>query len=313
MRLARVSGAEPETARRGAMDDLHDIQDELFRWLAPARRTAVVDVGANPIAGQPPYRSLLERGLCTVTGFEPQAEALAKLHARAGPFETYLQDALGDGREQTLRICAADGMTGLLRPDPRALALFAPFDEFGRVVEERKVATRRLDDVGEIVALDFLKLDVQGFELAVIEGGRARLARAVAVQTEVSFVPLYEGQPPLGELDLELREQGFLPHAFADVKRWIVAPLRLGDDPRRPLNQLLEADLVYVRDFRRLDLLVDEQLKHLALIAHHCYGSFDLALLCLLELERRGALAAVRGRYLPMVRAAAPAAGIEIR
>ena len=35
----------------------------------------------------------------------------------------------------------------------------------------------------------------------------------------------------------------------------------------------------------------DEQLKHLALIAHHCYGSFDLAIHCLYRLVQRGAVA----------------------
>jgi hypothetical protein len=47
---------------------------------------------------------------------------------------------------------------------------------------------------------------------------------------------------------------------------------------RTSLNQLLEADLVYVRDFRQFECMTTEQWKHLALIAHHCYGSFDLAL-----------------------------------
>jgi FkbM family methyltransferase len=284
-----------------------EIEDELFRWLSPQRRTAVVDVGANPIAGQPPYRPLLAARLCAVVGFEPQADALAKLRARAGPLETYLPDALGDGGRHTLYDCAAAGMTGLLAPDPASLALFRPFDEFGKVVGEHALETRRLDDVAAVTELDYLKLDVQGFELAILEGARARLARAVAVQTEVSFVPLYRGQPALGAIDLELRAQGFVPHAFADVKRWILAPMCVGGDLRRPLNQLLEADLVYVRDFRRLDLFSPEQLKHLALIAHHCYGSFDLALLCLGELERRGALVDVRPRYLRIAQAASAA------
>ena len=43
------------------------------------------------------------------------------------------------------------------------------------------------------------------------------------------------------------------------------------------MNQLLEADVVYVRDFTFPDKMSSEQLKHLALIAHHCYGSYDLA------------------------------------
>jgi hypothetical protein len=42
------------------------------------------------------------------------------------------------------------------------------------------------------------------------------------------------------------------------------APLQLGGDPTRPLNQLLEADLVYVRDVVHPDGISSDQLKHLA-------------------------------------------------
>ena len=78
--------------------------------------------------------------------------------------------------------------------------------------------------------------------------------------------------------------------------------LIVNDNPRQPLNQLLEADLVYVRDFRDPARLTEEQLKHLALIAHHCYGSFDLALYCLLALEGRGSLpVGVQDRYLSLL------------
>jgi len=161
------------------------------------------------------------------------------------------------------------------------------------------VQTRRLDDVTEIRHLDFLKVDVQGAELAVFRGGHGKLARAVAIQTEVSFVTLYENQPALGEVDVELRAQGFVPHTTAAVKLWPIAPYVAGGNPRQALNQLLEADLVYVRDFSRPERLDDEQLKHLALIAHHCYQSYDLALRCVVHLEERGAVTkGSRERYL---------------
>lgn len=102
---------------------------------------------------------------------------------------------------------------------------------------------------------------------------------------------LYKGQPTLGDIDIELRSQGFIPHCFAAIKKWPIAPCVVNNDPRQALNQLLEADLVYVRDFSRPEAMSNEQLKHLALIAHHCYGSFDLALRCVLLLEQRGVLA----------------------
>lgn len=271
----------------------------LWDILQPARRTRVVDIGANPIDGDPPYKPMLQAGLCTVTGFEPQGEALVELQRRQGPLETYLPHAVGDGGTHTLHICRASGMSGLFAPDAAALELFAALKPLGEVVRTEPVATRRLDAIDEIDEIDFLKVDIQGGELAVFRHGRAKLARAVAIQTEVSFVTLYQGQPALGEVDAELRAQGFIPHCFAAVKQWPIAPLVVGGDERRPLNQLLEADLVYVRDFSRPDGLDAEQLGQLALVAHHCYGSYDLAVRCLYLLERRGLLpAGGRAAYL---------------
>lgn len=106
----------------------------------------------------------------------------------------------------------------------------------------------------------------------------------------MSFITLYKDQPTLGDIDLELRRQGFVPHCFAQIKKWLIAPCVINGNPRLALNQLLEADIVYVRDFSQPQSMSDEQLKHLALIAHHCYGSFDLALRCVMLLEQRKAL-----------------------
>ena len=52
--------------------------------LKPRRLTEVVDIGANPIDEEPPYKTMLADGACRVTGFEPQAEALAALAGTPG-------------------------------------------------------------------------------------------------------------------------------------------------------------------------------------------------------------------------------------
>jgi FkbM family methyltransferase len=266
------------------------------------RLTAVVDIGANPIDGDPPYKDFLDAGLCTVTGFEPQPEALERLLAAAGSRETYLPYAVGDGGEHTLRLTEASGMTSLLEPDPSRLALFNGFSGWGAVKGRVQVSTTRLDDVHEIEHLDLLKIDIQGGELMVFRGGSARLDAAVAVHTEVSFVPLYEEQPTFGDIDLELRGRGFVPHMLFAVKRWPIAPVIYGGDFRAGNNQLLEADVVYVRDFGRPDLMSDEQLTHLALIADGVYGSSDLAHLCLATLADRDRVdAAAPAEYLAAV------------
>lgn len=283
--------------------------DPLADLLAPERPIAVVDVGANPIDGRPPYLPLLERRLCTLVGFEPQAKALAKLAARKTDLETYLPYVLGDGGPATLHVCAAPGMTSLLEPDPDRLRSFRGFAEWGRVVERIPVLSYRLDDLAEIQALDYLKIDVQGAELSVIRSGRQKLAAAVAIQIEVSFLPLYRGQPAFGLIDGALRGLGLVPHMFVNLNKRMLLPLLVEADPYAAMNQLLEGDLLYVRDFCGPAPMSAEQYKHLALIAHHVYRSYDLAALCVQRLIEAGALPASASagyyRLIPMAKAAA--------
>jgi len=75
--------------------------DELLnQLLEPDRLTAVVDIGANPIDGDPPYHEMLRKGLCTVTGFEPQPDALASLLQRKGPLGGWCSTGVyGGGRD----------------------------------------------------------------------------------------------------------------------------------------------------------------------------------------------------------------------
>src|SRR5262245_13010902 len=109
--------------------------DTLLSLLRPQRSTAVVDVGANPIDGDTPYKWMLGRRLCTVTGFEPQPDGLAALNARKGDLETYLPYVIGDGSPATLHIAAVPGMTSLFPPNMAVLKWFNGFAEWAAVKE----------------------------------------------------------------------------------------------------------------------------------------------------------------------------------
>ncbi len=294
-----IQGAITEIGPGPGNDGLSDL-------LHPARLTEVVDIGANPIDGDPPYKQMMLLKLCRITGFDPHPAAIAQLAERKSPQETYLPYAVGDGAAHALNICRGMGFASLLQPDAKTLTHFPNFTELGRVIERIPQKTRRLDDVTEIAAIDLLKIDIQGGELAVFQHGRRKLAKAVAIQTEVSFVPLYEKQPVFGEIDLELRSLGFVPHTFAAINRKMIAPM-LGPDPAAAINQLVEADVVYVRNFVDAEAMDSEQLKHLALIAHHCYGSFDLALNCIHHLTTRGAISPDgKNRYVGLLQTQRP-------
>src|SRR3954463_420458 len=110
----------------------------------------VIDIGANPIDHVPVYKPLLERGRANVVGFEPNAEALARLNAVKSERERYFPHVIGDGRARDFYFCQAPGMSSLLKPNERLLSYFNGLPEWGEVVRTERVQTRRLDDVGEI-------------------------------------------------------------------------------------------------------------------------------------------------------------------
>ena len=80
----------------------------------------------------------------------------------------------------------------------------------------------------------FLKLDTQGYDLEVLRGATATLSRVVALQSEISFVPIYAGMPSWRESIQRIGELGFAVTGIFAVSR--DASLRL-----------VEADCVFVR------------------------------------------------------------------
>ena len=92
------------------------LPDALFEMLRPNRLTSVVDIGANSMYQAAPYKPMLDAGICTVIGFEPQQLPLFELNRCKGSLERYFPYAVGDGTEQTLHVCKARGMTSVPIP-----------------------------------------------------------------------------------------------------------------------------------------------------------------------------------------------------
>lgn len=250
-------------------------------------RIKIVDIGANPIDGSPPYLPLLAAGDADVVGFEPNPEALAKLNAKKSANETYLPFAIGDGHQHMLHVCAAQGMTSLLAPNPAVLSRFHGFPAWSQVTATIPVKTVRLDDIVETAGVDLLKIDIQGGELMAFQNGEARLRDALVIQTEVEFLQMYVNQPLFSDVELFLRRQGFVFHRFYPTVSRVIAPLLLDNNIYAGMSQIVWADALFIKDFTRLDRLSDRQLLAMAMIMHDCYRSIDLVLLLLTEFDAR--------------------------
>lgn len=244
-------------------------------------------MGASPIDGDPPYQALRVANKMDLVAFEPDPKQYAALDALNLPRTTAIQCAVGDGSPGILNICKSPGMTSLLEPQPEVLAHFHGFPEWGTVIEKQPVSTRRLDDVPEVAGCHYLKLDVQGGELPILENAENVLKHCLMVHTEVQFVPFYREQPLFAELDLALRKAGFWLHRFLPIHSRVLKPLMVNNDIYAGMSQVLWTDAIYVRRFTDFPELNDVALWRIALISHDLYRSFDLATLALHQLDQR--------------------------
>jgi len=244
--------------------------------------------------GRDRYDALVAQSLARVTGFEPNRTAFDSLAQRPGPYR-YLPVFLGDGETATFHLTHYPGCSSLLEPDPAIINLFETMGAWEgwnfHVIKTEPVVTTRLDDLSGDIRADYIKIDVQGAELMVLRNGQSVLADALVVETEAEFVPLYRGQPLFGDLQVFLRDQGFLLHKLVDVGGRPMRPVR-PDNVCVPISQVMWTDAIFVRDFSRLDAYSDDGLIKAATILHTVYQSFDLVGLLLREhdLRRDGAL-----------------------
>jgi len=308
------------------------------RLLPADDRTSVLFVGARGENLDIRFRGIPANRL-EVIGVDPEL-ATASDPATTGIAVRYLRDALSDREEErTFYETRSGGGSSLFRPSASAARYMNPvgqsWGEMLKVVEENRMRTTSVDAIrkrGELGRVDALYVNIQGGELAVLEGGREVFADTVAVQVETSFISHYEGAPDWRAVDRELLAQGFV---LVDVRNLMTAGRtkvdfrvhpdnRLGYD-RWPSRQLAEAHLLYLRDpvdperrgtrlFRRTrDWLV------FALWAEY-YGQVEIALEALMTLAEEpglvedpeqvagiaGAIGAITDRYRSYLRVLYP-------
>jgi FkbM family methyltransferase len=245
----------------------------------------VLDVGAADFNAPIGYEPLIKAGLAKVLGFEPDPDSFAKLEQSENT--KHLKLALGDGEAHKLSVCTAPGMNSILSPRMEWLALFPMFSTWGTVNGQVPVVTSRLDDVNEAKDARFMKIDVQGAEMMILEHGQQVLNGLALLQIEASPSPLYHNEASLWKIGEWLSERGFVLHCFSELNKRRLKPY--GDDhaPFLPSNQLRQVDAVFMPDPLKWDQLSDSRLFSLAFFAHVIYRSHDLAMLAMQKLDKR--------------------------
>ena len=269
------------------MFDFYEILDR-----APPKLT-VVDVGAAAMQTETdPYHVLSALPNVEVIGFEPNRDACTRRNAEARPNHRYYPYFIAGRGRRDFHVCRNPLTSSLYAPNEPVLDKLQMLNRQLLAETVLQVETVRLDDIEDLVDCDYLKLDVQGAELDVLEGAPALLGTVSVIHTEAEFVPLYKSQPLFGDIDRKLRDSGFQLHKLVGL-RYRAPILR-----QTPAGQILYVEgAVYVRDFMRFDEMSVTKLINLACILHTVYGSFDHCALALASVDRQAGTD-LRDRYV---------------
>lgn len=113
-------------------------------------------------------------------------------------------------------------------------------EHFDKHMPSVTLKTETLDNIftrENIVKVDMVKLDVQGYELEILKGFTKYLPSVDVVISEVSLLDIHKGVPLLREVVNFMFEYGFVAYDICSVSA------------RRPLDQALwQTDLIFVKE-----------------------------------------------------------------
>lgn len=191
-----------------------DFALHLRQLLTRLRIDCVLDVGAN--VGQ--YHDFLREKVQyegAIVSFEPVSRHIELLREKArGDSDWHIEGYALGAKEGALpiNVMVSDQFSSFLQPDSSRID---DYDGLNVPTHVETVTVHTLDVVMPVLRerLNFdrpyLKLDTQGFDIEVLQGGGDSLPEVRGLQTEASVIGIYKGMPGYVETIRYLGERGF--------------------------------------------------------------------------------------------------------
>jgi len=209
------------------------------------RKLMHCDVGARWGIDKPwqSFRSLID-----LLSFEPDKEEYELLMKNKSPEDMIYQYALyKESKSASLNLTKSRGCSSIYKPNYDFLKNYADSKRF-QIEDVVTVTTASLDSLynGSVISnMDFIKIDVQGAELDILNGGKTFLREHIlGIEIEVEFQPLYKEQPLFSDIDAYIRNS--LKLQIQDIRKtYWKHPAGIGIGAVK--GQLIFGDALYFR------------------------------------------------------------------
>lgn len=218
-------------------DRYYDCAVTIKKLLIHYQPTHVCDIGSN----EGFWSNTLSRYCSTVEHFclfEPQQSCQESLHTIS----------LGKANRKIFNLALGKQKGEMILIGGTHSASILGFNEkfkteYNPVLNEssESVTIATLDGIyeenGDIPSPDLIKLDVQGFELPVMLGGKEIFNKAKCVVIELSMEEYYKGQDRIDEIIKFLYDMGYVIYDFG--MEWRI--------DYKPINRLLQIDAIFIK------------------------------------------------------------------
>lgn len=184
--------------------------DIIYQILSTFNINVVLDVGASDGGYAKRLRNLGYKK--RIISFEPINKSYMKLMQCAKKDINWQVHNYGLGNENKIaeiNLAANYDSSSLLKMLPTHSNAAPHARYFGK----EKIEIKKIDDIFSTMVKKsdniYLKIDVQGYEHLIIEGGKNSLNDIDTIQLELSLVPLYEGQLLFDEIIAILKGKGY--------------------------------------------------------------------------------------------------------
>ena len=267
------------------MDEI-EVLAGVFQEAGYNLRFTIFEVGALPMEEEPFYRLLTLFPGSSIVAFEPDERLCDSQNANGRAGVTFYPVALGRTEERRDFYNTEHPMCSSLYPPNEELLSRYNNMEVARLKEVTTVETVSLDGFVSsqaVGAVDFIKIDIQGAELEVFQGGVTTLENVLAIVSEAEFIEHYIDQPLFGDVCAFLSTQGLQFQKFLGFGGRTLKPIVIDDNPNA-VSQQMWTDALFIRNLFARAKLGHEQYLKVAVLAM-LYRCVDVALFCCREVD----------------------------